>query len=130
MKTKQEKLTTCERRAKAFCENLQQWDGGTVTVEWKKSAMYGYNPSIMYCGGKCCNVSGCGYDKLSTALAETLRFMGNTPEEVSAIWQMYGAGNASVARELALAGWTLTQTASGKMFDVFNLSRITVEVAA
>lgn len=129
MKTKQEKLTTCERRAKALCENLQRWDGGTVTVEWKKSAMYGSNPSIMHHGGKCCNVSGCGYDKLSTALAETLRFLGTTPEQVSAIWQTYGAGWQSTRDALAKVGWTLTQTASGRMFDVFTLSRI-VEVAA
>lgn len=124
MKTKQPKLTLTERRAKAFCAQLNANDGGNINVEWKRSHVWGYNPSITSYEGKCTNVSGCGYDKLSTALAVCLRFL--FPEESEAhhaIWRTGGAGESSTRDALAAHGWTLEKTASGSTFDAYKLSR-------
>jgi hypothetical protein len=86
--------------------------------------MYGHNPVIEWGDGKACNVSGWGYDKLSAALADVLRFIGDTPEQVTSIWRCSGAGVSSVEQALFPCGWRLTRTASGKYFDAFDLSRI------
>jgi hypothetical protein len=44
-----------------------------VTVEWKKSRMWGSNPRAhTNYGFESDSIGGCGYDKLSTALAEAL----------------------------------------------------------
>lgn len=119
MKTK---LTTCETRAKRFCESLNANKGGTITVEWKRSATWGANPSIDYMG-KCCNVSGCGYCKLSTALAETLRFLFPVDSEpYNQIWQTGGAGEGRTMSVLASLGYKLDKVTSGKTYDVYTLS--------
>ena len=51
----------------------------TITVEWKKSSVWGYNPTarVVVCGEKHAAVyygkaSGCGYDKGSAAISKAL----------------------------------------------------------
>lgn len=122
--TKPRKLTTTERRAKDYCDDLRRYDGSTILVEWKRSAMYGMNPVIESAHGKCTNVSGCGYCKLSTALAECLRFLGETPEQVMAIWRTAGAGVSSVESALAAIGWKLEGIASSRTSDHYRLTRM------
>ena len=110
------KLTTVERRALAFCESLDDNDGGTITVEWKKSAMWGSNPVIESHDGECCSVS--------TALADVLKYLfpiGSPGYDAIALCG--GCGVSSVANHLAMHNWRLVQTANGKTFDVFQLSR-------
>ena len=122
MKTK---LTTCEKRAIAFCEQLKAYDGGTVAVDWKRSAMYGMNPVIEHDGGKCCNISGCGYDKLSAALASVLCFLFPIGSDAyNDIASQQGAGESSIRDTLSKHGWKLDKTASGKTYDGYNLSRL------
>lgn len=122
MKTK---LTICEQRAEKYCAQLIANDGGTVAVDWKKSAMYGMNPVIEYHGGKCCNISGCGYDKLSAALASVLCFLFPVgSDEYNAIARLGGSGESSVQTQLEKLGWKLAKSASGKTYDVYDLSRI------
>ena len=122
MKTK---LTTCEKRAEKFCAKLIASDGGTVAVDWKKSAMYGMNPVIEYGGMKCCNISGCGYDKLSAALASVLCFLFPVgSDKFNAIASLGGSGESSVQAKMEKHGWKLDKQASGKTYDVYNLSRI------
>ena len=68
---KLEKLTKIEQ-----AEDIEQI---RISVEWKKSAMWGMNPHIelsAYSSNNCYNAnstaSGCGYDKESQAIAEAL----------------------------------------------------------
>lgn len=122
MKTK---LTAVEKRAKAFCEALKAQDGGSIMVEWRKSAMYGYNPVICnYADEKVTNVSGCGYCKHSTALADCLQFLGETEEDRNAIARTGGAGVQVTIRALEAIGWHLVLTHSGKSFDCYTLSNL------
>lgn len=128
MKTK---LTTCEKRAQEYCANLLEFGGGTITVDWKKSAMYGLNPSIMHHGGKCCSISGCGYDKLSAALASVLCFLFPLDSEAhSYIGSCGGMGERTVRDRLAEHGWKLESVASGKTYDVYQLSKIEAQQQA
>ncbi len=130
MKTieKAPKLTTTEKRAKALCESIRRntENGGSdsITVEWIDSRTWGSNPRIMHHGEKCTNVSGCGYCKHSTALAEALRWLGETEELRHAIGRKAGVGVSSVQSELAAQGWKLECVASGKKFDVYTIARI------
>lgn len=44
-----------------------------ITIEWKKSQMWGYNPHVYTnTGFEYHTISGCGYDKQSTVTAEAL----------------------------------------------------------
>jgi len=115
---KAQKLTTMERRAKNFCDDLTRYDGGTVNVEWRKSSCYGYCPAVMYNGEKVAYASGCGYDKISAALAEALHFL--IPDGLHGC---SGCGVSTVKARLAEHGWSMEQTASGDTFDAFRLTR-------
>jgi len=55
-------------------ENTPDFSGEfIVTVEWKRSRMWGSNPkSYTNYGFKSSSIGGCGYDKLSTAVAQAL----------------------------------------------------------
>ena len=122
MKTK---LTVVQKRAKAFCEVLKTQEGGSIAVEWKKSDMYGFNPVICnYAGEKVTNVSGCGYCKHSTALADCLQFLGETEEERNSIARTGGAGVSSTIAALAAIGWHLSLTHSGKSFDCYTIHQL------
>lgn len=122
MKTK---LTTCEKRALAYCQQLEQYDGGNVSVDWKRSACYGMNPVIEYHGGKCCNISGCGYDKLSAALASVLCYLFPIGSDAfNAVASLGGSGESSVQATLLKHGWKLDKQASGKTYDCYNLTRM------
>ena len=118
------KLTTCETRAKAYAESIRNNGGGPIVIEWRKSKMWGNNPVIEnYAGEKCCNVSGCGYCKESTALADVLQFFGDTAEQRSAIARTGGAGVSSVAAALASIGWKLERLTGTKSADVYRIER-------
>jgi len=122
MKTK---LTATEKRAKAFCESLLKYDGGTINMEWKRSAMYGHNPVIEYEGAKCTNISGCGYDKESAALASVLRFLFPVDsDDHKNFHASSGSGFSSLCYALEKRGWKLGKTASGKTFDAYELTKI------
>jgi hypothetical protein len=121
MKTKS-KMTTTEKRAYALCESIRRNDGGSVTVEWIKSATWGSNPRIMHHGEKCTNISGSGYCKHSAALASALLYLGTTEEERRSIARTQGAGVSSVRDALAALGWKLECVASGNSFDAYTLT--------
>lgn len=118
------KLTATEKRAKAFCDDVRKYGSARVNVEWTRSATWGSNPRIMYGSGKLTNVSGCGYCKHSQALADCLRFLGDTTEAVSHIWRTGGCGPESVIKVLALHGWKLERIASGRNLDAYQITRI------
>lgn len=66
-----EKLNTAENREKVYSI--------TISVEWKRSYTWGYNPSAICtivtennCQRYYGSASGCGYDKLTAAIAQAL----------------------------------------------------------
>ena len=124
MKTK---LTTTERRAVALCQSIRQacQNGGSypLTVEWVKSATWGSNPRIMHRGEKSTNVSGCGYCKHSTALADALCHLGETEEARHAIARTGGAGVSTVQARLKEYGWILEYVTAGKAFDCYTIRK-------
>lgn len=120
MKTK---LTTIEKRAASFCESIRAGETSSFTVEWVKSNTWGNNPRILHHGEKCTNVSGCGYCKHSTALADALCGLGETEEQRHSIARKGGAGVSSVQSALADAGWDLKCVANGKAFDCYTITR-------
>lgn len=128
MKTKAPKMTVTERRAVALCEAIRQAchypaEIYPLTVEWIDSRTWGSNPRIMHRGEKCTNVSGCGYCKHSTALANALCHLGETEDARRAIARTAGVGVSRVQSVLAEHGWILEPTASGKRFDCYTIRR-------
>jgi hypothetical protein len=119
------KLTTVEQRAKRHCERLRDSNGGTIVVEWKKSRTWGSNPTIQnFAGEKICSVSGCGYCKHSTALADAMQFLGETEEQQNAIARTGGAGVSSVSEALRLCGWKLEYKGGSPTTDIHELTKI------
>ena len=87
--------------------------------------MWGSNPVIEnFAGEKICSVSGCGYCKHSTALADALQYLGETEEQQNAIARTGGAGVNSVIAALKECGWNLETKSGSKTIDVHELTRI------
>lgn len=129
----------------------------TISIEWKKSKMWGNNPTaeaqiisenadgtknyLSYCSG---SISGCGYDKESTAVANVLNqsnavlkafFDKVTPDAKERELFGYGigiyegiatiSGGVGVScyyRNFESIGYKFEKTASGKTFDVYKIS--------
>ena len=118
------KLGKIDKNAQSYCNYLKNNGGGVVIVEWVRSSTWGANPKITWANGRVCSVSGAGYCKLSTALADSLRFLGETPEEVKSIWVTGGCGVNSVSNALRSCGWELSEIQGSTKTDLFQLSRI------
>jgi hypothetical protein len=56
---------------------------------------------------------GCGYCKESTVLAETLAYLGDTPEQRHAISSKAGVGVRPVQEALEAQGWLLSEEGTG-----------------
>ncbi len=118
------KLTTVEKRAQSYCQNVNRWGNADFGVEWKKSRMWGHNPVIESNEGKMCSISGCGYCKLSSALAYVLCFLFPVESDAfNEVQRTAGAGEGSVREALKRNGWILERTATGNHFDGFRLTR-------
>lgn len=124
----------------------------TITVEWKKNATWGANPTaeafiigrgIISSG----SIGGCGYDKLSTAVAKVLN---QIPQFIKLMYEVkdtqldknnqsvfgYGSGygilphfEGGVGVEcypdiFKRIGYNFRRTANGKTFDVFTITKI------
>jgi hypothetical protein len=122
------KLTVTETRAFLDMESVKKYGSHYFRIYWVKSRMWGYNPTIPTSGGNAVNISGCGYCKESAALANYLRFLGANEEEQFSVWRRAGAGFGSIAEALALIGWKLDKTYSGKTEDAYQLTRMEVAV--
>ena len=111
------KLTIMEKRAKAACDQIMEWDKGSIDVVWRRSPTWGKCPSILWRGKKAAYASGCGYCKLSAVLSEYLRWL------VPDVGRCNGAGVSSVQECLEKNGWILTRTYEGPVNDGFELRR-------
>lgn len=127
-------MTKREKRAQQFItekvENMPA-EGFLLEVDWRKSSMWGWNPQVdNYNGAPCLDVSGCGYCKLSTAVADMLRHLPDlTTEESSSVWRLGGTGESSVLSELGKRTnnkWEIVRHYSSKTVDVYRVTRAKV----
>jgi len=126
----------------------------TINVEWKKSSMWGSNPTAeAYINGvgivSSGSIGGCGYDKCSTAVARVLNQVPQfkklmyelknkpanckkTSREVFGYGSGYGVlpnfeGGVGVScydRIFNAIGYKFETISSGKTFDVYKISKV------
>lgn len=152
LKVYENKRINAEFNKLLFSENLQPIENITITVDWKRSKTWGMNPnaeSFVYGLGtlKSGSVSGCGYDKLSTAVANVLN---QIPQFLQLMYVVknknckksnreclgYGSGYGILPafeggvgvscydRIFTNIGYKFETVSSGKTFDVFSISKI------
>jgi len=148
------KLESLNKRL-VFNENLQEIEVLTINVEWKKSQMWGSNPTAeAYVNGighvSSGSIGGCGYDKQSTAVANVLN---QVPQFVKLLCEFknkpanykrknndvfgYGSGYGVIPsfeggvgvscynNIFNKIGYEFKTLSSGKTFDVYQVSKIT-----
>ena len=143
--TRRAKKATAERLQKlAEVEAAELPQVINISVEWHRSAVWGYNPSATVAAdyrrtyGK---ASGCGYDKESAAVAEALNA---NPEALKIIYKYvneggslpYGArvwaglpsfaGGCGVGCYRSIfeaCGYEWRQVGSGKLFNCYTIER-------
>lgn len=141
------------RAKKATAERLQKLEEVeaaelpqviNITVEWHRSAMWGYNPSATVAADYCRTygkASGCGYDKESAAVSEALNA---NPEVMKIIYKYvdeggtlpYGArvwaglpsfasgcGVGCYSSIFEACGYEWRTVAIGKMFNCYIIER-------
>lgn len=140
-----------------FNESLQEIESLTISVEWKKSQMWGNNPNAStyvpgvgeVCSG---SIGGYGYDKESTAVANVLN---QVPQFRKLLFDLknkrsnykksnrevfgYGAGYGILPsfeggvgvscydRIFNNIGYKFETVSSGKTFDVYRVSKVTTK---
>jgi len=137
-----------------FKEGLQEIESLTINVEWKKSSMWGSNPTAeAYVNGlghlSSGSIGGCGYDKKSTAVADVLnqipqfsKLMCELKNKLSNCKKTnrelfgYGAGYGIIPkfeggvgvgcydRIFNSIGYEFKNISSGKTFDVYQISKV------
>lgn len=138
-----------------FNDNLQEIESLTITVEWKRSSMWGSNPTAeAYVNGighvSSGSIGGCGYDKQSTAVANVLN---QVPQFKKLMFELknklsnckksnrelfgYGSGYGILPnfeggvgvscydRIFNAIGYEFKTVSSGKTFDVYRISKVT-----
>jgi hypothetical protein len=134
--------------------DLQSINELTITVEWKKSSMWGMNPAAeSYINGvgfvSSGSISGCGYDKGCTAVA---RVLNQVPQFQKLMFELkdktknvnlknhdifgYGSGYGVLPsfeggvgvscydRIFNKIGYKFETVSSGKTFDVYKITKI------
>ena len=155
-KESEKSLNNDKKHLKTISESLS-FKSATITVEWKKSSTWRMNPTArveirdskgnfsQFDSG---SISGCGYDKLSTAIADVLNQSSavlkplyalknkntNTNKQNRDIFG-YGSGYGllpSIEGGVGVScypsifksiGYTFKNTASGNSFDVFTITK-------
>ena len=116
----------------------------SVSVEWKKSYMWGYNPTATVCAAQRRTqdgASGCGYDKGSAAIAgafncnpEIMRILYEHAEKGGAFpYSVHtfaglpsfdgGCGVGCFGPVFAACGYEWRNVASGRLFDAFTCTK-------
>ena len=119
----------------------------SVSVEWKKSATWGYNPTATVCADHRRSeghASGCGYDKGSAAIAtacnnnpEIMRILYEHAEKGGAFpYSVHtfagvpsfdgGCGVSCFGPVFDACGYSWRNVASGKLYDAFTIEKKTV----
>lgn len=125
-------------------EEVEAPAAASVVVEWHKSQTWGMNPRARVAAERVAtygSASGCGYDKQSAAIAsafnqnpEILKILYDHAEAGEAfpygvhVWAGLpsfdgGCGVSCFYSIFEACGYTFRQVASGKMFDVYEITR-------
>jgi hypothetical protein len=117
------KLNTAERNASRIL-GAADFEGCHITLKNTPNSTWGYTASVWVNGSRVSDImSGCGYCKDSSALADALQWL--VPEEGRyAIAKTGGAGISSVANALAKAGWRLLSVYATKRETIFSVKRV------
>lgn len=120
------KLGKRESAAKEFCERVREASYPVpFRVIWKRSRMWGYCPHVKTTGGESlAYVNGCGFDKLSAALAEVLYWLPDSfggPKDIRAT---SCAGLPAVQEACIKHGFELVQVYSGESEDGFTIQPV------
>jgi len=126
-------------------KNQKEVKSISISIEWKKSNMWGYNPNAQariyhkdntcsYVSAKC---SGCGYDKESTVIAEifnaALKYKLHQPLKTEKPYGIYldnhmhfsgGIGVDCYYNISKAIGGTFKKVASGKTFDCYEYNEV------
>ncbi len=121
------KLTAMEKRCQSFIENRLNEDSFTLTIVWVKSKTWGTTPTIRnFKGETIARVSGYGFCKESTILADVLQFLfpiGSEPYR--RIRMLDGCGVNSIKRELALNGYELEEIqTTSKSVSIYTVRKV------
>ena len=127
----------------------------TISIEWKRSQMWGSNPNATasehttngYNRYESGSISGCGYDKESTALANAVNQSNAFLKLMYAVKEVNptvknhdlfgygsgygilpnlegGVGTSCYYKIMEKLGYKFNKTASGKTFDVYTITKI------
>ena len=133
-------------------KDLEDIESVVINVEWKRSQMWGMNPNAnAYINGvgevSSGSISGCGYDKQSTAVANVLN---QIPQLIRKMYEVkenntdvknhelfgYGSGYGVLPyfeggvgvgcynKILNKIGYSFETVTSGKVFDVYKISKL------
>ena len=133
-------------------KDLEDIESVVINVEWKRSQMWGMNPNAnAYINGvgevSSGSISGCGYDKQSTAVANVLN---QIPQLIKKMYEVkennidvknrelfgYGSGYGVLPyfkggvgigcynKILNKIGYSFETVTSGKTFDVYKISKL------
>ena len=139
----------------SLIDNAPDMTFATVSIEWKKSSTWGSNPNASASVGcsdhsrnifESGSISGCGYDKESTAFARSINQshsflkalyllkdanIDKSNHELFGYGSGYGilpyleggVGTSCFYRIFEKLGFKMENTASGKTFDVYTISK-------
>jgi hypothetical protein len=127
-------------------EVAPEFKGGSVSIEWKKSANWGANPNCKFSNNSdytnyfSSKVSGCGYDKESTAIAQAFNQCTSLVKLVLLGFEngiltkenaygvscekmpfQGGVGTDCFISSLKKLGWNMKKVGSGKTFDCWDI---------
>jgi hypothetical protein len=121
------KLTAMEKRCKEFIDKRKEDNSFTLTIEWVRSKTWGHTPTVRNFGGETiARVSGYGFCKESTILANVLQFLFPIDSEpFKKVRSLGGCGVPSVQTELALHGWELEEVrTTSKAVSIYNIRKV------
>ena len=123
-------ITKTERRARAvaaeWATTAARGYPVQIAIVWRHSRTWGLCPRLEWGREKIAYANGCGYDKLSTVLADVLRWLPDIDH--NKIAGTMGAGESGVRQALAEYGYTLTHVYDGRHEDAFTLTRNRKEI--
>lgn len=132
-------------------ENAETFENLTIAVDWKKSQTWGSNPMATMTDEKnryfSERVSGCGYDKESTAIASVLNqylpllkllcelknnSIDKNNHEIFGYGSGYnlipsfegGVGTSAFYKIFETLGYKMTKISSGNNFDVYTVTKL------
>jgi hypothetical protein len=103
------------------CTHAREYGSVNINVTWHRNRTWGNCPRLEYNGQEGQSVTGCGFDKLSTVLANALGGLSDSVEGRKAIEGTAAAGLSATRKALEAQGWGITTTASGQTFDCFEV---------